>query len=63
MDPHELAQEFQRAIDEEVWDQLGSRTRVDHHPWEITTAPNQAEPWTFKLEFTLRQQYPKRRRT
>lgn len=58
MEPHELVQNFKLAIDETVWDQLGSRYSVDYDPFRIMTAPGNGEPWTFTLKFTLRQKYP-----
>lgn len=61
MEPHELMPDIQRAIDEEVWDQLGSRLEVVHAPWSITTAPHAGKPWNFKLEFTIRQKYPEQK--
>lgn len=58
MEPHELMPDIRRAIDEEMWEQLGSRLEVVHAPWSITTAPNAGKPWTFELKFTVRRKYP-----
>lgn len=61
MEPHELIEPFKLAIDETVWDQLGPRWRVYYSPYRVLTAPDNGEPWTYKLEFTLRQKYPGRK--